>query len=99
MNFHPAVTRNLNDFGLSRKIPGLDEYLYQIPLLDITHRAISQNHGSTTIQTNRVATSIVNHTTLNNFTFQNEEENADDYPGFDDLYTRVFRVYNAEFGK
>ncbi|GAA5797735.1 hypothetical protein HPULCUR_003129 [Helicostylum pulchrum] len=50
------------------------------------------------IVANRVATSIVNHTTLHNFTFQNEEESTDDYPGFDDLYTRVFRVYNAEFG-
>ncbi|GAA5800839.1 hypothetical protein HPULCUR_006278 [Helicostylum pulchrum] len=98
MNFHPSITRNFNDFDLSRKRPGLDEYLYQIPPLDYTHRAISHNYGSTIIQTNRVATSIVNHTTLHNFTFQNEEESADDYPGFDDLYTRVFRVYNTEFG-
>ncbi|GAA5796419.1 hypothetical protein HPULCUR_001791 [Helicostylum pulchrum] len=134
MNFHPSITRNFNDFDLSRKRPGLDEYLYQIPPLDYTHRAISHNYGSTIIKNtimhllnirlwvirifkgffinqqrpdrrlpimglaNRVATSIVNHTTLHNFTFQNEEESADDYPGFDDLYTRVFRVYNAEFG-
>ncbi|GAA5804341.1 hypothetical protein HPULCUR_009829 [Helicostylum pulchrum] len=134
MNFHPSITRNFNDFDLSRKRPGLDEYLYQIPLLDYTHRAISHNYGSTIIQNtimhllnirlwvirifkgffinqqrpdrrlpimglaNRVATSIFNHTTLHNFTFQNEEESADDYLGFDDLYTRFFRVYNAEFG-
>lgn len=39
-----------NDYDISRKRPGTEDYIYNIPNLDILHREISHLYGSTIIQ-------------------------------------------------
>ena len=45
-----SIEQNFADFDISRRAPGQNEYLYQIPTLDELHIQISHLFGSTIIQ-------------------------------------------------
>ncbi|GAA5799662.1 hypothetical protein HPULCUR_005078 [Helicostylum pulchrum] len=50
INFNRSIVSYFDDFDVSRKVPGTDNYFYNLPVVDNIHRGISHSYTSSIIQ-------------------------------------------------
>ncbi|KAI9246658.1 hypothetical protein EDC94DRAFT_386980 [Helicostylum pulchrum] len=50
INFNRSIVSYFDDFDVSRKVPGTDNYFYNLPVVDNIHRGISHSYVSSIIQ-------------------------------------------------